>query len=221
MEEHSFDALAKEMADGAISRGRALKLLGAALLGFGSLSLFGGVAETKRKKKHRHHHHSVTPLCSDGQTGCADGTCLCFLPGAGFGTCITTGNPRGICSFAPSDRNFKEGFATVDEREILARLVDMPVQSWNYKGEDPSIRHIGPMAQDFAAAFGVGEDDKYINLVDANGVTTAAIQALYRMVQEKEAQISALRAEVGALKEQRTDEDPAVGICQGSYPSLG
>jgi hypothetical protein len=77
------------------------------------------------------------------------------------------------------------------------------------------------MAQDFAAAFGVGEDDKYISLVDANGVTMAAIQALYRMIQEKEAQISALRAEVDALKKQRNDENLTVGICQSPLPNAG
>jgi len=58
------------------------------------------------------------------------------------------------------------------------------------------------MAQDFAAAFGVGEDEKYINMVDANGVTMVAIQVLYQMMQEKDEKISELQAEVAELKRQ-------------------
>jgi hypothetical protein len=54
------------------------------------------------------------------------------------------------------------------------------------------------MAQDFAAAFGLGESDKVINMVDANGVVMVAIQALYRKVQVLEAEVAALRAQLGA-----------------------
>ena len=93
---------------------------------------------------------------------------------------------------APSDLNAKENFAPIDRREILARLASISVETWNYKFQSPTIRHIGPMAQGFAAAFGVGEDDKHINIVDAFGVALASIQALYEMIQEKDAKITAL-----------------------------
>ena len=93
---------------------------------------------------------------------------------------------------APSDLNAKENFAPIDRREILSRLANVSVETWNYKFQSPNIRHIGPMAQDFAAAFGVGEDDKHINIVDAFGVALASIQALYEMIQEKDAKITAL-----------------------------
>ena len=53
---------------------------------------------------------------------------------------------------------------------ILAKLVALPVSTWNYIGEDPSVRHLGPMAQDFKAAFGLGDTDQMISMVDANGV---------------------------------------------------
>lgn len=94
----------------------------------------------------------------------------------------------------------------MDTCDILARLGAIPVESWNYKNQDPSIRHIGLMAQDFAAAFGVGESDKRINMVDANGVAFGANQALYEMIQEKDSQIGALRAELDALKQQIESE---------------
>src|SRR5690606_15628030 len=59
---------------------------------------------------------------------------------------------------AVSDRNRKEHFAAVDGEDVLARLRRVPVTTWNYKSQDASIRHMGPMAQDFHAAFGLGED---------------------------------------------------------------
>ncbi len=98
-----------------------------------------------------------------------------------------------------SDRAVKENFNMVDRREILTRLANISVESWNYKFQNPNIRHIGPMAQDFASAFGVGEDDKHINMVDAFGVALASIQALYQMVQEKDAKITALEERLKGL----------------------
>ena len=99
-----------------------------------------------------------------------------------------------------SDRNQKEHFALVDGQEVLACLAEIPVTTWNYKSQNPSIRHIGPMAQDFYAAFGVGEDDKHISTLDADGVALAAIQGLYQLVQEQKAQIADLEARLAALE---------------------
>jgi hypothetical protein len=55
------------------------------------------------------------------------------------------------------------------------------------------MRHLGPMAQDFHAAFGLGDSDRTINMVDANGVLIVAVQALYRWVMQLEADVEALR----------------------------
>ena len=101
---------------------------------------------------------------------------------------------------APSDLNAKENFAPIDRREILSRLANVSVETWNYKFQSPNIRHIGPMAQDFAAAFGVGEDDKHINMVYAFGVAIASIQALYEMIQEKDTKITALEQRLKELQ---------------------
>ena len=113
----------------------------------------------------------------------------------------TAGAPPCVCGYdcEPSDRNIKENFAPIERHEILVRLADISVESWNYKFQSPTIRHIGPMAQDFAAAFGVGEDDKHINMVDAFGVALASIQALYEMVKEKDAKIIALERRLKEL----------------------
>lgn len=108
-----------------------------------------------------------------------------------------------------SDRNVKANFETVDTRALVEKLAQIPISTWNYKTQDSSIRHIGPMAQDFAAAFGVGEDDKHITTVDADGVSLAAIQGLYQMVQEKDRRISQLESEVAQLKSGQPAADQA------------
>ena len=84
----------------------------------------------------------------------------------------------------PSDRNLKANFSSVNPRLILDRLSTLPIQTWSYKSESDAVRHIGPMAQDFRAAFNFGTDDKTLSTVDAQGVTMAAIQGLYQQNQE-------------------------------------
>jgi hypothetical protein len=86
----------------------------------------------------------------------------------------------------------KEHFLNFDGQALLKRLNALSIQEWNYKSQDSSVRHLGPMAQDFRAAFGLGEDDTHISAVDADGVSLATIQALYRMLLEKEAEIGRL-----------------------------
>ena len=83
----------------------------------------------------------------------------------------------------------KENTTSVDGPALLEKLRAVPVQTWNYKSQDATIRHMGPMAQDFRAAFGLGEDDKHISTVDADGVALAGVQALYDMLLAKDAQI--------------------------------
>jgi Chaperone of endosialidase/Head domain of trimeric autotransporter adhesin len=96
---------------------------------------------------------------------------------------------------AVSDRNRKENFLSLDGEEILARLRSVPVSTWNYRSQDRSIRHMGPMAQDFHAAFGLGENELMINSVDIDGVNMAAIQGLDARTTAQRAEIETLRAE--------------------------
>jgi hypothetical protein len=104
-----------------------------------------------------------------------------------------------------SDRNAKANAEPVDARAVLDKVAALPIATWNYKAQDPSIRHIGPMAQDFTAAFGVGDSDKTITTVDADGVALAAIQGLNQkleaVVQEKDARIAELERRLAALEE--------------------
>ncbi len=107
--------------------------------------------------------------------------------------------PGGGSWSAVSDRDSKENVEPVDGRAILERLLSMPLSTWNYKAQDDSIRHMGPMAQDFHAAFGLGVSDKLIDTIDPYGVALASIQGLHSLLQEKDAEIEALRRQVAAL----------------------
>jgi len=94
-----------------------------------------------------------------------------------------------------SDRNSKENFQSIDEQQILNRLEKMPVTAWNYK-HDPSRRYIGPTAQDFKTAFGLGNDDKSINTLDTLGVTLAAIKGIAKELKVRDQQIIKLRSDL-------------------------
>jgi hypothetical protein len=99
-----------------------------------------------------------------------------------------------------SDVALKENFAFVDPYSVLQRVLDMPISSWNYI-DDPQSRHLGPMAQDFHYAFGLGgEDDKTITFLDEGGVALAAIQGLNLKLDERDAQIRSLQEQVAELK---------------------
>jgi hypothetical protein len=100
-----------------------------------------------------------------------------------------------------SDAALKEGFETVDAQNVLARLLQLPITTWNYIADGASVRHMGPMAQDFYAAFGLGIDDAHIAPLDVNGVTLAALQELARLSQAQETQIEELERENQELEQ--------------------
>jgi len=100
---------------------------------------------------------------------------------------------------AMSDRNAKTDFEPVDVNGVLEEVAQLPLQTWRYRAEAEGLRHLGPVAQDFHAAFGLGSNDRWIATVDADGVALAAIQGLYRLVQEQQAEIAALRGRLDAL----------------------
>ena len=104
-----------------------------------------------------------------------------------------------------SDRDLKENFASLDYRDVLKRLGDVSITRWNFKVQDSSVQHIGPVAQDFHTAFGTGEDDKHLAALDTAGVALAAIQGLYEIVQDKDCEIGELQ-DREAAKDQRINE---------------
>lgn len=110
----------------------------------------------------------------------------------GGGGYLSTG---GVWTNA-SSRTFKDGFGSVDVGAVLEKLVSMPVQTWFYKQSHDEGRHIGPFAEDFAATFGYGTDDKHIATVDESGVAIAAIQGLNKKVDSDNATLKQENAEL-------------------------
>jgi hypothetical protein len=98
-----------------------------------------------------------------------------------------------------SDRAHKRDFRPINRQSVLQKVARMPLSSWSYKAEQPAVRHIGPTAQDFYAAFGLGLDDKHIGTIDEGGVALAAIQGLYRQNQALQARVAKLEQQVAKL----------------------
>lgn len=113
-----------------------------------------------------------------------------------------------------SDRNLKEKFQPVDTDAVLAKVAAMPITRWSYKSE-AGVTHMGPVAQDFRAAFGLGTDDKSIVSVDADGVALAAIQGLNRKIAKLEADNLAMQARLDRL------EPPKRNLLLGLLSVLG
>jgi hypothetical protein len=84
-----------------------------------------------------------------------------------------------------SDRNAKTDIQAVDSSEILERVAALPIGQWRFKTEEAGVKHVGPMAQDFHAAFGLGAQETAIATVDADGVALAAIQGLNRKLTDE------------------------------------
>ena len=96
---------------------------------------------------------------------------------------------------------------------------ELPISTWNYKTDAPRVRHMGPMAEDFHAVFGLGADEQHISPLDANGVALAAIQGLYGRSQNQAARIQTQAARIEDLeafnREQAATIDALKEVCEG------
>jgi hypothetical protein len=105
------------------------------------------------------------------------------------------GNTSGWTNI--SDRNKKENFRHVDGEELLSKIRSISITEWNYKQSDPTIKYIGPVAQDFHAAFHLGGTDSLgINSICIDGVNMAAVQAL----EKRTAELATVKAELADVK---------------------
>ena len=117
---------------------------------------------------------------------------------------LTTGCnlPAGSGVFScSSSRLLKENFAEIDGTDLLARIRALPIETWNYTAEGATVRHMGPYAEDFRAAFGLGTDDVSIGHFDISGVALAGVQALETRTADLQAENETLAAENAALRE--------------------
>ena len=82
---------------------------------------------------------------------------------------------------------------------MLDKVSNLPISEWSYVSEH-GVRHVGPMAQDFYAAFNVGEDDRHITSIDEDGVALAAIKALHRQVLALRSNLAARDVSVATMQ---------------------
>jgi outer membrane murein-binding lipoprotein Lpp len=102
-----------------------------------------------------------------------------------------------------SSRYTKENFSLVSGNDTLSRLRRIPISTWNYISEGRSVRHMGPMAEDFYQAFKLGTGNTSIGVQDLAGVSLSAIQELDQRtteLQQKSAEVDQLRQQVDQLR---------------------
>ena len=119
--------------------------------------------------------------------------------------------PGGNDWSALSDRNLKANVRAADAQEILEKLNALSISEWNLTSQDPSIRHMGPMAQDFYAVFGLGESETHISATNTSGVAFAAIQGLHQLVQDQDARIAVLEQQNAELRALMLEFSAALG----------
>jgi hypothetical protein len=209
VDDHRFDAWTRRRF-GLAAGGLAATVLG-----------FAGIEDAQTRKKRKKRCKKLGASCKTGGKRRCCGTLKCdqisFEPSTKTRCCRKKDQPcadnhdccadlccqlSGTCGPACliSDRNLKANFGSVDPADMLHRVRDLPIATWNYTSDDASVRHIGPMAQDFAALFGVGEDDRHIHPLDGQGVALAAIQGLVARIEELHEENSRLAARVARLE---------------------
>jgi hypothetical protein len=101
-----------------------------------------------------------------------------------------------------SSRAIKKDFATIDPANALAGVEKLPILTWVYNDDATNSRHVGPMAEEFHAAFGFGADDKHIAPSDQAGLALAAIKGLAQVVEQKDQKIQELESRLQQLEQQ-------------------
>ena len=133
-----------------------------------------------------------------------------------------------------SDVNSKRDIEAIDHRSVVTKVMDLPITEWSYK-DAPDSRHVGPMAQDFYKAFGLGTTDKGITSIDTGGIALAAIQGiklekdaemaeLTRLSEQKDARITELQAKLEEQDDRMMQLELALTELmrqQASQPRLG
>ena len=100
-----------------------------------------------------------------------------------------------------SDRNRKHNFDFVSGESVLTKLRSVPIMTWTYNSDAEDVKHLGPTAQDFHSAFGLGgSDDTHIATIDADGVALAAAKALDARTTDLQSKIDSQAREIAELK---------------------
>jgi hypothetical protein len=154
------------------------------------------------------------------------GTAWVFI-GNGFdGQAIATStgaflSTAGVWVPGSSSKATKTDFRSVDAKVVLDRLVRLPITTWRYKEYEGDVRHMGPMAEDFWTAFGIGYGDRTIADIDARGVAFAAIQGLHQLLREKDAQIEAQERRIEAQQRRMDALEATVVEMKHAWQAIG
>ncbi len=111
-------------------------------------------------------------------------------------TMVVAGSVSATSYITTSTRDAKTDGKKVDAQAILEKVANLDIEQWRFKDEAEGIAHVGPYAEDFKAAFGLGHTDKGIELQDASGVALVAIQALYQELQQLKQENAELRQQL-------------------------
>jgi hypothetical protein len=134
---------------------------------------------------------------------CEGGARFYTATGTGVGPRLAAGGTDWV---ANSDSNLKTKITAINARDILAKLSQLPISSWQYR-HNATRRYIGPMAQDFHKMFGLGDDDKGISTLDSDGVMYAAIQGLVEELKDRDQQMADRDAKIGELEAKSAEID--------------
>jgi hypothetical protein len=135
---------------------------------------------------------TASNLCS-GQTNAVISTSTCAYLSTGG---VWTNN---------SDVRRKRDFERMDGEDVLIRLRTVPMSTWRYDVDTKEHRHLGPMAQDFHRAFGLGNDTTSIGTVDADGVALSGVQALDRRTTQQQVTIDQQQRTIAAQAREIAD----------------
>ena len=113
----------------------------------------------------------------------------------------------------PSSIKLKDQFAAVSSAFVLDKINELDIAEWSYK-HDPEVRHIGPTAESFYEAFGLGTGGDNISTIDADGVSLIAIQALTQEIADQKEQLVQKDQEIKELKERFTEKDQEINDLQ-------
>lgn len=85
--------------------------------------------------------------------------------------------------FGGSSREIKTDKQPLDDEAVADKVIDLPVERWRYIGDEKE--HVGPYAEDFTEAFGLG-DSATIYFPDLAGVTLVAVKGLGKKIERLE-----------------------------------
>jgi hypothetical protein len=104
-----------------------------------------------------------------------------------------------------SDRHAKQAIEGANPGDVLSRVLKMPISEYSYKSQEKSIRHMGPMAQDFHPLFGLGEDELRISAMNLAGVALAAIQGLHAELEDRDIQLEKQEQRIVRLESENAE----------------